>query len=132
MVDIIVPHVMNYEIAKSALESGKHVLVEKPITVLSSQGEELIALAKQKGSKFRVAENTHFVEAGQYMAYNEFSTCLSGALGSFIFGVILVTMNKTKFVLLLINSAILFLVGGIVFALKVPQKALVSSIKGRR
>ena len=63
MVDITVPHVMHYEIAKAALEKGKHVLVEKPITVKSEQGEELIALAKQKGLKFSVAENTHFVTA---------------------------------------------------------------------
>ena len=63
MVDITVPHVMHYEIAKAALEKGKHVLVEKPITVISSQAEELIALAKQKGLKFSVAENTHFVTA---------------------------------------------------------------------
>lgn len=63
MVDITVPHVLHYEIAKAALEKGKHVLVEKPITVLSAQGEQLIALAKQKGLKFSVAENTHFVTA---------------------------------------------------------------------
>jgi predicted dehydrogenase len=63
MVDVIVPHMLHYEIAKAALERGKHVLVEKPITVNSEQGEELIALAKQKGLKFSVAENTHFVSA---------------------------------------------------------------------
>lgn len=63
MVDITVPHVLHYEIAKAALEKGRHVLVEKPITVMSAQGEELIALAGEKGVKFSVAENTHFVTA---------------------------------------------------------------------
>jgi UDP-N-acetyl-2-amino-2-deoxyglucuronate dehydrogenase len=63
MVDIIVPHVLHYEIAKAALEKGKHVLVEKPITVESGQGEQLIQLAKKAGLKFSVAENTHFVTA---------------------------------------------------------------------
>jgi predicted dehydrogenase len=63
MVDITVPHVLHFEIAKAALEKGKHVLVEKPITVNSEQGEELIALAKKMGLKFSVAENTHFVTA---------------------------------------------------------------------
>jgi UDP-N-acetyl-2-amino-2-deoxyglucuronate dehydrogenase len=63
MVDITVPHVLHFEIARAALEKGRHVLVEKPITVKSEQGEELIALAKQKGLKFSVAENTHFVTA---------------------------------------------------------------------
>ena len=63
MVDIIVPHVLHYEIAKAALLKGKHVLVEKPITVKSEQGQELIDLAKKAGVKFSVAENTHFVTA---------------------------------------------------------------------
>jgi UDP-N-acetyl-2-amino-2-deoxyglucuronate dehydrogenase len=63
MVDITVPHVLHYEIVKAALGKGKHVLVEKPITVRSEQGEELIALAEEKGLKFSVAENTHFVSA---------------------------------------------------------------------
>jgi predicted dehydrogenase len=63
MVDIIVPHPLHYPITKAALEAGKHVLVEKPITVESTQGEELITLAKQKGLKFSVAENTPFVTA---------------------------------------------------------------------
>jgi predicted dehydrogenase len=63
IVDITVPHVLHYEIAKAALEKGKHVLVEKPITVKSEQGEELINLAKQNRLKFSVAENTAFVTA---------------------------------------------------------------------
>jgi UDP-N-acetyl-2-amino-2-deoxyglucuronate dehydrogenase len=65
MVDIIVPHILHYEIARTALQMGKHVLVEKPITVRSEQGQELIELAKQKGLKFCVAENTLFVTAYQ-------------------------------------------------------------------
>jgi predicted dehydrogenase len=63
MVDITVPHVLHYEISKAALERGKHVLVEKPITVRSVQGRELIDLAGRTGVKFSVAENTHFVTA---------------------------------------------------------------------
>jgi predicted dehydrogenase len=63
VVDITVPHVLHYEIAKAALERGKHVLVEKPITVNSEQGDELITLAGKAGVKFGVAENTRFVTA---------------------------------------------------------------------
>jgi predicted dehydrogenase len=65
MVDITVPHDLHYEIALAALEKGKHVLVEKPITVKFSQGEELIARARNAGLKFGVAENTRFVTAYQ-------------------------------------------------------------------
>jgi UDP-N-acetyl-2-amino-2-deoxyglucuronate dehydrogenase len=65
LVDITVPHELHYPIARAALERGKHVLVEKPITIKSEQGAELIELAKNKGLKFSVAENTRFVIAYQ-------------------------------------------------------------------
>ncbi len=63
-------------------------------------------------------------EAGRYMAYNNLSTGLSAALSSLIFGVLLVSMTKTTFMYLFIISAILFLLGGVVFSLKVPQREL--------
>jgi predicted dehydrogenase len=65
MVDVIVPHALHYEIARAALERGKHVLVEKPIAVTSEQGAHLIGLAKRAGAKLGVAENTRFVTAYQ-------------------------------------------------------------------
>jgi MFS family permease len=69
-------------------------------------------------------------EAGQYMAYNNLSTGLSGALASLIFGVILVTMTRTTFMILFVISAFLFLIGGILFMIKVPQRELDARIKG--
>lgn len=69
-------------------------------------------------------------EAGQYMAYNNLTTGLSGALAGLIFGVILVTMTRTTFMILFIVSAILFLIGGIVFFIKVPQKEIDARLKG--
>jgi MFS family permease len=63
-------------------------------------------------------------EAGQYMAYNNLSTGLSGALAGLVFGFILVTMTRTTFMALFIISAGLFLAGGIVFAVKVTQKEI--------
>jgi UDP-N-acetyl-2-amino-2-deoxyglucuronate dehydrogenase len=65
LVDITVPHELHYEVARAALEKGKHVLVEKPIAVKSEQGAELINLAREKGLRFSVAENTRFVTAYQ-------------------------------------------------------------------
>ncbi len=65
LVDITTPHELHYPIARAALEAGKHVLVEKPITVRSEQGAELIELAKKMKLKFTVAENTRFVKAYQ-------------------------------------------------------------------
>jgi MFS family permease len=63
-------------------------------------------------------------EAGHYMAYNNISTGLSGALSSLIFGILLAQMNRTTFTYLFIISAILFLAGGIVFSKRVTQNAL--------
>ena len=47
-VAVITPLSTHYELAKYALEQGKHVLVEKPFTATSAEAEELINLAEQK------------------------------------------------------------------------------------
>jgi predicted dehydrogenase len=48
-VAIITPVWTHFELAKRALENGKHVFVEKPFTSESTQAEELIQLAEKKG-----------------------------------------------------------------------------------
>lgn len=63
-------------------------------------------------------------EAGRYMAYNNLSTGLSGALSSLVFGVLLTNLTKTTFMYLFVISAILFLAGGLLFSNKVSQAAL--------
>ena len=47
-VAIVTPVWTHYELAKAALENGKHVLVEKPFTSNTAQAEELIELAERK------------------------------------------------------------------------------------
>lgn len=47
-VNICTPNQMHYRITKEALEAGKHVLVEKPITLNSKEGRELVELAQKK------------------------------------------------------------------------------------
>src|SRR5581483_2288462 len=44
---ISTPTSTHYTVTKAALEAGKHVLVEKPITAEGGQGEELVALAQK-------------------------------------------------------------------------------------
>ena len=41
-VAIVTPVSYHYELAKKALENGKHVFVEKPFTATSAEAEELI------------------------------------------------------------------------------------------
>ena len=47
-ISIATPVDLHYEIAKSALEKGKHVWIEKPFTSTSKQAIELIELAEKK------------------------------------------------------------------------------------
>jgi predicted dehydrogenase len=53
-VAVITPVWTHFELAKAALENGKHVFVEKPFTSSSRQAEELIELADRKGLKIMV------------------------------------------------------------------------------
>jgi predicted dehydrogenase len=47
-VAIVTPVWTHYELAKTALQNGKHVFLEKPLTTTVAQAEELIALAERK------------------------------------------------------------------------------------
>jgi len=53
-VAVITPVWTHFELAKAALENGKHVFVEKPFTSNVGQAEELINLAEQKNLKIMV------------------------------------------------------------------------------
>lgn len=46
---IAVPGDAHFEIAKQALLAGKHIYVEKPLTLRLDEAEELVALADEKG-----------------------------------------------------------------------------------
>lgn len=48
-VAIATPAQTHFELAKSALEAGKHVLVEKPLTLQSGEAQALIELAQDRG-----------------------------------------------------------------------------------
>ena len=59
-VSICTPASTHYKIIKEALESGKHVLVEKPLTLNSKEGEELVELAKNKNKILMVGHIFRF------------------------------------------------------------------------
>ena len=44
---IATPAETHYQVARQCLERGKHVLIEKPITLFSSEAEDLLALSKR-------------------------------------------------------------------------------------
>jgi predicted dehydrogenase len=48
-VAIATPAATHFDLVRAALEAGKHVLVEKPLTVSVSEGEKLTGLAERSG-----------------------------------------------------------------------------------
>src|ERR1051325_3900184 len=62
-VAIVTPLWTHFELAKAALENGKHVFVEKPFTSNVQQAEELIDLAEQKGLRIMVDHTFLFTGA---------------------------------------------------------------------
>jgi predicted dehydrogenase len=62
-VAVITPVWTHYELAKAALENGKHVFVEKPFTSNTEQGEKLIELARRKNLTIMVDHTFLFTGA---------------------------------------------------------------------
>jgi predicted dehydrogenase len=60
---VVTPVWTHYELAKAALENGKHIFVEKPFTSNAAQAEELISLAAQKNLKIMVDHTFLFTGA---------------------------------------------------------------------
>ena len=62
-VAVITPVWTHFEFAKTALENGKHVFVEKPFTSTTSQAEQLIDLAQSKNLQIMVDHTFLFTGA---------------------------------------------------------------------
>src|ERR1700685_3623811 len=76
-VAVITPVWTHYDLAKKALENGKHVFVEKPFTSSVAQGAELVELAARKNLRIIVAHT--FLFTGAVRKIRELTE--SGALG---------------------------------------------------
>jgi predicted dehydrogenase len=60
VVDIVTPTLSHYECAKEAIQAGKHVFLEKPISNTVAEAEEIIALAKKYNVKGQVGHVERF------------------------------------------------------------------------
>jgi predicted dehydrogenase len=60
---IVTPVWTHYELARTALENGKHVFVEKPFTSTVQQAEELVELAARKNLRIMVDHTFLFTGA---------------------------------------------------------------------
>ena len=57
LVVVATPNTSHYEIAARALQAGKHVVVDKPFTITSSDADQLIALSRKVGRVLSVFQN---------------------------------------------------------------------------
>lgn len=57
LVVVNTPDRLHYEMARQALEAGKHVILEKPFTLDSREGEKLIGIANERERLLSVFQN---------------------------------------------------------------------------
>lgn len=76
-VALVTPAPMHYDMAKAALQAGKHVYVEKPMTLTTEHAEELIELAEAGDRKLMVGHLLEYHPAVQMMK----AEVQSGSLG---------------------------------------------------
>ncbi|MBB3224924.1 oxidoreductase [Pseudoduganella umbonata] len=78
LVVVCTPNASHYGLAKAALQAGKHVVVDKPFVLSSAEGDELAALAREKGLKLSVYQNRRW--DGDFLTLR--SAVASGELGA--------------------------------------------------
>lgn len=66
-VSIVTPTVTHHELAKTLLQQGRHVLVEKPMTERGDQAAELVALARQYNCILQVGHVERFNPVFKYL-----------------------------------------------------------------
>ncbi|WP_121665559.1 Gfo/Idh/MocA family protein [Mesonia aquimarina] len=65
VVDVVTPTLSHYNVAVKAIQAGKHLFIEKPITNTVEEAEELTRLANEKGVKGQVGHVERFNPAFQ-------------------------------------------------------------------
>ncbi|NLL76831.1 MAG: Gfo/Idh/MocA family oxidoreductase [Clostridiales bacterium] len=79
-VDVIhncTPSAMHYPISKEVIKSGKHVYCEKPLTLNSTESEELVKLAKE----YKVAAGANFNYRQNAMVQEMNQRVMNGSIG---------------------------------------------------
>jgi len=70
VIDIVTPTLSHYDCAIKAIEKGKHIFVEKPLTSKVEEGEKLVKLVRASNIKCQVGHVERFNPA--FMAAQEF------------------------------------------------------------
>jgi len=66
-VHICTPNAQHFSMAKDALQAGKHVICEKPLTTTVAESEELVALTARQGVRNCVCHNLRYYPMVQQM-----------------------------------------------------------------
>jgi predicted dehydrogenase len=66
-VSVVTPTSTHFEIARRALQAGKHVLVEKPMTSTSDEAGDLVAMARERGLILQVGHVERFNPVFRYL-----------------------------------------------------------------
>jgi predicted dehydrogenase len=66
-VHICTPNAQHFSMAKDALQAGKHVICEKPLTTTAAEAEELVELAAKKGVRNCTCHNLRYYPMVQQM-----------------------------------------------------------------
>jgi predicted dehydrogenase len=67
VIHICTPNAMHFEIAKAAMESGKHVLCEKPLTTSSQDAKVLVETARARNRRNCTCHNLRYYPMVQHM-----------------------------------------------------------------
>ncbi len=112
VVDIVTPTPTHYQLAMKAIENGKHIFIEKPITSTPNEARSLLSAAKEKGIKGQIGfverfnpaflaiadENIEpmFIEAHRLAGFNPRGTDVSVVLDLMIhdLDIVLKLVNK--------------------------------------
>lgn len=70
-VDIVVPTYLHHDVTIAALESGKHVMCEKPMALNTDQCKHMIDTAKKLGKTLMIGQVLHFWNA--YVILKEYT-----------------------------------------------------------
>ncbi|MDB6111765.1 MAG: Oxidoreductase domain protein [Pedosphaera sp.] len=66
-VNLVTPTTTHFELAKTLLQQGKHLLIEKPMTDKAAQAAELVLLAQQKNCVLQVGHVERFNPVFTYL-----------------------------------------------------------------
>ncbi|WP_010651301.1 Gfo/Idh/MocA family protein [Oceanobacillus massiliensis] len=77
VVHVCTPNISHMEISVAALESGKHVMCEKPMAISTEEARQMVEAAERTGQKLTIGYNNRFRPDSQYLH----NLCKRGDLG---------------------------------------------------